>query len=368
MLTVSIVLLGLVICLVPTTPVSALQVTGLYSYRIAVANESEPERNRAFNEALVAVITKVTGSSKWLEIPAIEQALRRAQSYVEAVSYASEMLPAPATGVTGNVTITTASAIEQRYVNVTFAQERINELLINANVPIWDSNRPSVLVWMVLQDINGERRLLTAEADPEIVNLITRFAEKRGVPVIFPVLDFEDRRSLPVESLWNLDEAAIVGASVRYGADSVLSGRLLFAATGELVGLWHFIFQEQATIFDGLESDLQTYLHKPLERVTETLSSYYAIVPVNSNKAVVRLRIEGIENLQAYAALLNYVRNLGLVRSVSMASLDGTQLELDLGLQGDAQQLQEVIALDRDLLPIASSQGEAAYLHFRWTR
>ena len=372
-LTVSMVLLSVAFSLTTTAPINALQVTGLYSYRIAVANESEPERNRAFREALVAVITKVSGSSKWLEIPAIELALGRAQSFVEAVSYASELLPAPDTRATDIGTTTTplagATAIEQRYVNVTFAQERINELLVNANVPIWDSNRPSVLVWMVLQDVNGDRRLLTTEVDPEIVDLIRRFAEERGVPVIFPVLDFEDRRNLPVESLWNLDETAIVGASVRYGADSVLSGRLLFAATGELVGLWQFIFQNQATIFDGLESDLQTYLHQPLERVTEQLSSYYAIVPVDSDEATVRLRIEGIENLQAYAALLNYVRDLGLVRSVAIASLDGTQLELDLGLQGDVQQLQEVIALDRDLLPIASSQGnESSYLHFRWTR
>lgn len=370
---VSMVLLIVVFSLTTTAPVHALQVTGLYSHRIAVANESETERNRAFREALVAVITKVTGSSKWLEIPAVEFALGQAQGFVEAVSYASELLPVLDTSTTNPGTSTTlppgASALEQRYVNVTFAAERVNELLINANVPIWDSNRPSVLVWMVLQDANGDRRLLTTEADAEIVNLIRRFAEERGVPVIFPVLDFEDRRSLPVASLWNLDETAIVTASARYGADSILSGRLLFAASGELVGLWQFIFQSQATIFDGLESDLQTYLHKPLERVTEQLSSYFAIVPVETDQSTVRLRVEGIDNLQAYAALLNYVRNLGLVRSVTMTSLDGSRLELDLGLQGDTQQLLEVIALDRDLLPIASSQGnELSYLHFRWTR
>lgn len=370
---VSLALCAVLLTLSSLLPVNALQVTGLYSYRVAVANESESERSRAFREALRAVIIKVTGSPNWLEDPAIVRALNQAQSLVEAVSYSSEMLPAPVAANTDPTTAITPGAglalIEQRYVNVTFASALINDLLINASVPIWDSNRPSVLVWMVLQEVNGDRRLLTADGDPEIVDLIKRFGTERGVPLIFPVLDFEDRRSLPVESLWNLDEAAIVAASARYGADTVLSGRLLFAASGEYVGLWQFIFQNQASVFDGFEADLQAYLYKPLERITAQLSNYFAVVPVATDQTYVRLRVEGIDDLQAYSALMNYVRNLGLVRSVVMASLDGARMELELGLQGDTQQLLELIALDRDLLPIANTQGrDAPFLHYRWTR
>lgn len=387
----------LLVVLVMTIPFpgQALQVTGLYSFRIAVANESEAERSRAFREALAAVVVKVTGSTRWLEVPTVSRALASAQNLVEAFTYSSELLPVPAiatlappvsstttTPITQPGTIsatqpatpatqpaTVPATREQRYVNVTFAAALINEMLITANVPIWDSNRPSVLVWMVLQEANGARRLLTADGDPEVVNLIRQFGTERGLPVIFPVLDFEDRRSLPLESLWNLEEDVIVAASARYGADTVLSGRLLFAANGELVGLWQFIFQNQVTIFDGLESQLQAYLHQPLERITTQLADYFAIVPVNTNQTYVRLRVEGVDDLSAYTALLTYVRTLGLVRSIATASLDGPQLELELGLQGDPQQLLELIALDRDLRPVANSQGsDAAVLHYRWTR
>ncbi len=337
---------------------SALQVTGLYSFQIAVSNESEAERVRAFREALAAVIVKVTGSQRWLEDGNVARALTNAQSYVEAISYSSELMPVP-----------DALAVEQRFVNVTFAASLINELLISAGVPIWDSNRPSVLLWMVLQEVNGERRLLTADGDPEMVALIQRFGTERGVPVIFPVLDFEDRRSLPLESLWNLDQAVITAASARYGADSVLSGRLLFTASGELVGLWQFIFQNQATVFDGFESDLKVYLYNPLERITTQLADYFAVVPVTTDQNYVLLRVEGIDDLQAYSSLLNYVGTLGLVRSMVVATLDGTRLELELGLQGDSQQLLELITLDRDLTPIASSQGrDPSVLHYRWAR
>lgn len=45
----------------------ALQVTGLYSQDIPVANDGEAERNRAFAEALAAVVVKVSGDPRWLE-------------------------------------------------------------------------------------------------------------------------------------------------------------------------------------------------------------------------------------------------------------------------------------------------------------
>jgi hypothetical protein len=54
---------------------------------------------------------------------------------------------------------------------------------------------------------------------------------------------------------------------------------------------------------------------------------------------------------------------------VSPAKLDGERLELRLGLVGDAQQLFELIALDRDLLPIEGGATDGSdVLHYRWTR
>ena len=374
-------------CLV--TPVSyGLQVTDLYVHRVAVSNESDSERSRAFGEALSAVIIKVTGERRWLLHPTIERALDNAQDYVEAISYISEAIElvqeasaAPqqnrdsrntqdnAGGALVNTPNLLQEVSEQRYINVNFAAELIDQLLTDADIPVWDSNRPSVLVWMALQTESGERRLLTADNQPEIIRYMQDFALERGLPIIFPVLDFEDRQSLNEDQLWNLEESVIELASIRYGADSILSGRLHFTAGGELVGLWKFIFQDEADVFDGFDQDLQGYLYEPLDRVTNKLSSYFAIVPEESTEQFVRLRIEGINNLTAYSALLSYVSNLGLVQSVAAAELDGERLELELGLVGDVVQLYELIALDRDLLPIESSFARSdSLLHYRWTR
>lgn len=373
-ITAKYLLIAVVLQLLCMQPSTALQVTGLYSQQIAVANDGEAERNRAFREALAAVIVKVSGDPRWLESPAIERAVAQAQNFVEATGYFSELVELP---IEDNTSTDEAQfyTVEQRIISVNFAAALIDDLLSDANIPVWDSNRPSVLVWMVLQSATGERSFLTADANPEIVTAMQDFAADRGLPIIFPLLDFEDRRSLSENVVWNLDEQAISAASERYGADSILAGRLHFTASGELVGLWQFLFQQEAEVFDGFDNDLQSYLYNPLNRITTRLAGYFAILPESLNQETVRLRIDGIKNLNAYTALLTYVENLGLVESVTTAELDGERIELHLGLIGDSRQLHEQIALDRDLLPISSStpnlgsaRNAPPLLHYRWTR
>jgi hypothetical protein len=370
--------LGLALLFASATT-QALPVTGLYSEQVAVANESDAERSRAFREALQAVILRVTGEPQWLDHPTIIAAVENAQSYVEAIGYSSEFVAVPAeaaalaaqtTDATGTpkatdtpgaeveptavgpvpddnqlevvapfIPNTIPTTREQRYIDVDFSSALIDELLTTANIPIWDSNRPSVLVWMALQDEAGNRSLMTADINDDIIELIQEFADRRGLPVLFPVLDFEDRRSLNEDLVWTLNEEAIRKASNRYGADSILTGRLHFTASGELVGLWQFLFQDEADVFDGFSTDLREYLHGPLARVTSQLASYFAIVPESATTEMVQLRIDGVGSLQEYSSLLSYVSGLGLVESVSPAQLDGERLELRLGLVGDAQQL-----------------------------
>ena len=352
---------------------AALQVSGLYSQQIPVTNDGEAERNRAFREAFAAVVVKVSGDPRWLENLAIERAIAQAQNYVEATSYISESIQLPLEDNTLPLDSDEEQfyTAEQRIISVNFAAALINELLADAGIPVWDDNRPSVLVWMVLQNSAGEREFLTVGSNPEIVKVMQDFAAARGLPIIFPVLDFEDRRSLSENIAWNLDEAAISSASERYGADSILAGRLHFTASGELVGLWQFRFQEETDVFDGFDSELKSYLYDPLNRITTQLAGYFAILPESIDGGTVRLRIDGIKNLNDYSSLLNYVENLGLVATVTTAEVDGERIELQLSLVGDTRQLYEQIALDRDLLPIYNTLEDSSFatlLHYRWTR
>ena len=350
---------------IPLEYLYGLQVEGLYSSRVSVDNESDSERSRAFQEAFKAVIVKLTGSDRWLNEPPIESAIAGAQSYVESIQYESrggnQIIEEGLNGSEGKN--------GEGFIEVTFASSLIQELLSNAKVPIWGSNRPSVLIWMVLQDSSGNRSLLTAESNPEISDLIRNFANFRAIPIIFPVLDFEDRNNLSEEDVWVLDSQKIVKASARYGADSILSGRLHFTSGGELVGLWQFIFQNKIDVFDGVEENLNDYLKAPLNRVANFLSSYFAVVAGSTPQETVSLKVEGVTNLKAYTSLMSYVSGLGAVHSVKASILDRGTLQLELELLGNTAQLEEVIGLDRDLVLVQGFKSEnIEVLHYRWTR
>ena len=341
--------------LLPGPAVHGLTVTGLYQQSVAVENESVAERNRAYQVAFEQMILKVTGDQRWLEHARIRTAAGNAGDYVQAFAYTTQAAAGPIAG--------------QRFIEVQFSAQRINQLLAAENIPVWGSNRPSVLVWMVLQEAGGRRNLLGPETNPEIIEFMRRFGAKRGLPIIFPVLDIEDRRNLSTDAIWAQDELAIKAASNRYDPDSILAGRLLFTATGELVGLWQFLFMDEAEVFDGFDSDLESYLEQPLSRITSHLSGYFALVPGGQSKQSVRLRVDGIRNFSDYSVLLDYVRSIGLVQTADIVSVDGERLELVLDLQGSADQLFNLIALDRDMLPVTSADSAgAALLHYRWMR
>ena len=55
-----------------------------------------------------------------------------------------------------------------------------NVLCASVNGEIWDSNRPSVLIWGALQDESGNRSLLSSDINNDIIDLIADFADARG--------------------------------------------------------------------------------------------------------------------------------------------------------------------------------------------
>lgn len=341
----------LVLTLTASVGVQALPIDGLYSQEIVVQNQSEAAREQAYREAFAQVIVKVTGERRWLEHPGVRAAAQRASAYVAEVSYRTVML--------------------ERRIDVRFDQSLIDELLNRVEIPVWDRNRASVLLWVTVQNDDGRRTMLGSSSEHALLTQAREFATERGVPVLIPLLDLTDRRMLSVNQGWQLDTEALREAGERYGADSVLAGRLLITPANEVVGLWQFIFRDQVHVFDHVDNSVDTYMDVPLDAVTTRLAEHFGLVLSEfEQEDEVLLRIEGITNLANHTALMRYLESLSVVRDVNVSALRADTIELRVQLAGTRHHLTEFISLGRDLQPLNFEVGavQTDQLHYRWTR
>ncbi|MEX0739759.1 MAG: DUF2066 domain-containing protein [Pseudohongiella sp.] len=344
------ILLLPVLAMVSGSPVLALPVDGLYRQEIVVENQSQAERERAYRAAFAQVIVKVTGERRWLEHPQVREATQRASTYVAEVSYRSVML-------------------EPR-LDVRFDQDLVDDLLNRADIPVWDRNRASVLLWVTVQTPDGRRAMLGSSTEHVLLSQAREFAGARGVPILIPLLDLTDRRMVTVDQGWQLDTDALRQAGERYGADSVLAGRLLITPDNEVVGLWQFVFRDQVHVFDHVDNSAETYMDFPLDAVTTRLAEHFGLVLSEfEQEDEVILRIEGITDLASHTDLMNYLGSLSVIRDVNVSALRADTIELRVNLAGTRQHLTEFISLGRDLQPVNFELGAvtADLLHYRWT-
>ncbi len=336
-------------------PAQALLVTGLYEQEIQVQDQGDSERLRAYREGLAAVVLKVTGDERHLRNSAIERAVRDAQSYVQEVSYRTD----------------SSTAEARTFIRMSFDSALLNQTLMSSGVPVWDRERPVVLLWLTVQNAAGVREVLSADSEHPMLEIVREFARVRALPVMLPVMDLEDRRNLPADVAWSLDETRIRSASVRYGADAILGGRLLESPTGDLVGLWQFLFRDRVESFDAFERDLTVLTLGTLNRVTGQLAAHYAFNSMEAPAdAHVRVRVEGMDSARDYVDLMAYMDALAVVDTAAAALLDGAAIELDVRLLATPFLFTEFIALGRDLQPLTlpGAAPEQPLLHLRWVR
>jgi len=341
-------------------PASAVQIDRLYDVVVPVASQSSSELAKANKAGLRTVFIRVSGNRGVVEQPAISKAIEQAKNYTRQFYYEARINP-----VDGS---------EQAVVVIEFEPQLVEQQLRLAGLPLWSANRPSVLVWMAIDDKDG-RRFVNAERDPEVVQAITDSARRRGLPVRFPTLDLQDMVALSVDDVWQLKAYSVEAAAERYHADTLLIGRVSKLSSGEWLGRWFYRAEQQQFEIDGDASSISEYVAVALDQVAESLAQQYAIAPVDIADGGVLLRLTGIVSFVDYARAMTYLESVVAIRHANVVSIQGDEILVRLVADGLLTQLQQAFALDRRIQPlplvehIASvdlQNGSVISLQYRW--
>jgi hypothetical protein len=181
--------------------------------------------------------------------------------------------------------------------------------------------------------------VLASERVPERVE-VERAALARGLPITWPqtTVDAQQVRAMLAGG------PAVPG---EWGGNALLAGA---GTDGSLA--WVFTEGGRSARGDG-------GLQQGVDLAADSLAARYA--PASSRGvSTIGIRVGGIEDVRAYARLVDYLEALSLVRAVGVAGLEDSVVSLDLTLRGDLEQLRRITALDTHLVPATATGTQGA--------
>jgi len=334
--------------------VLATRVDNLYAAVVPLENPARPQE--AFDTALRQVLIKVTGRR---DAVVDEARFPDAGRFVQQFRIAAD----------GTVWV--------RFDEVALRRE-----LDRLGEPVWGSERPTTLVWMILDDGVGERRILGGSSaglsgDEEfgrsasgadnaaLIDELQSVADARGLPLLLPLVDTQEMSAISVRDVWGGFVESIEAASLRYEPDAVLIGRARRMAFDAPAVRW-------TLLLDGERFDWEGNVGSGANDVADFFAARLAASVGTSNRVL--LSVDDVNNLDAYGRLSVYLEQLDLVEALAVDKVDGNRIVFSLSVRGDLDRLTRNIALQSVLTPVEAPrrvgdpfglQAEAQSLHYR---
>jgi uncharacterized protein len=302
--------------LVAAQPAAAVPVRGLYEASVAVPDQSPQQREPALRRALQTVLVRVTGQR---DPAAATGILDRASVLVQGYGY--EAAPS------GNGLRLRAQ----------FDARAVDAALRALGLPVWGANRLGTVAWIALRDDGQARALLDAAGIAARAPAVAAAAEARGLPLSYPSLD----AGVSFNELWSGNFARVQEASRLYNANLILVGRV-GRESGRWLGRWTLMnntgaSEEWTSAHDALEQALAAGVDELADRQAQRFATQ------TGSAREVRLLVAGVDSLQDYARVVNYLRGLSPVRAAQVDSAREGELTLRLQVEGDPQGLSRLI-------------------------
>ncbi len=331
----------LLLLLIPVPAWAVVEVEGLYQVERPVSSQDAAERNRVMGAALVEMLVRLAGRDPISSQPSLTRALAGAGHYVQQYNYFES-----------EVVDQSGQLQSQLMLRMIFDAGRLHKLLEQSGLAIWGNTRPSILVWLALEQ-GGKRYLLADGQDSEIRPLVDQQARRRGIPLLLPLMDLEDQSTIKLADVWGGFDDSVRKASRRYGADAVVVGRIWQGQGGGWAGRWSLYLPDQDLHWQASSTQLNTALGDGIDGVANAMINRYALYLGDAEVQPVDIVVSPVPDLDAYARLNAMFGKLDPVTDVELVSMQAGQLHYRLAVRGGEQILKQSLSVSTLLSPQA---------------
>lgn len=319
----------------------------LYEVQVPVADQSPRARLEAAGTALAQVLTRLTGLTDLPRNEAVDRALAAPDLYYNQFGFRR--------GEAGELLL-----------HLQFVPQSVLDLIRRGNLPIWRANRPTVLAWTVVDDGTGERRIVNAGAAHPVAEGLKQRAQERGLPLILPLMDLEDQMLVEPAMVWGRLTQPLLEASERYPADILLIGRVQLQPDGRWLGNWEFWLEDDVRELEQQAEEPAQLGAAAADLVSNELAARFAVLDSGARR--LELAVSAVESAADYADLLRYLGGLEIVDEVDVRFVSADRLGISLVTVAEPDQLQDLLRLDRRLLPDPYRPALGPALELVWQR
>ena len=321
-------------------------------YTVSVPSNPEATNVRADAEqrAMQVLLTRITGRRDAASQPEMADLLRNASDYVTSYQSATDA------------------------VRVGFSRSGVNEVLDSLNLPYWGAERPSTLVW-IAADLGGGQRtevmadtatpsrrageVLGAPAFPltedaratfdAILDELITVADERGLPIVLPLLDEQDRMQVRFADVWGGFDQFVAQAAERYAVDAVLIGRVAVTSFGQEVR-WTLLRGELR------QTAVTTDMRSGIDWLADQFAAQFITV---GGTRLTWITVRGIESWPDFGRVFEYLQSVSVIdsTSVNVESWSQGSLLVRLAARGDDAALRQVLELGGVLRAVAPDRA-----------
>lgn len=214
----SALLLFVIFCIIALAPCT---IYGAGFVDINHGEVSVEKGKQEYTEAFKQVIVKMTGSKQSLSNPSVASAIRNARDFILSYEYfALDSLHS--TSMYSNM-----DSSPSRWYRAVFDRQKIELLLRQEGLPIWGPRRPDAVIW-IAEKVNDQVHIVGNEKS-DAAHFIERFSNGRGVQILLPLMDLDDRLLVSERDIWARFLPVIELASNRYDTDYTIVARIIKA-------------------------------------------------------------------------------------------------------------------------------------------
>lgn len=316
---------------------AALEVNDLYQANVVVDSQAKKQRQHAIKKALQGVFLKVGGKKSVLAHDVLNKAQKNASRYVSQYHYQRKD--------------------EELSLVVSFNEDKVNQLFKEANLSLWGSLRPQVILWLI-DEQGSSRNIVASDEDTNIPSSINDFSMQRGLPIVMPLMDLTDNEQVVLSDFWGYFPEQILKASQRYFADTIVVMRVsdsslvkdidknetVLATSDAACGLlceqqelaipkvldWRVFTQGVLYTQQYKGVDKVRLIEQGLSDITELIYQSYALSTTAENDFIIE--VKNVTSLKSDMQLFNFLKGLSAVKAVTLISAqsDERQFKLDL--------------------------------------